>query len=82
MVRLPGSAAESTPPEDFITGFLDGGKVHGRPVDVLSFGRNAFLLTDDNAGVVYYVYGSSRPGAQASLPAPERRHLAGPESRK
>jgi glucose/arabinose dehydrogenase len=43
-------------PEDFITGFLDGNKVNGRPVDILTFGSNAFLLTDDSAGVVYYVY--------------------------
>jgi glucose/arabinose dehydrogenase len=43
-------------PEDFITGFLNGNKVHGRPVDILSFGAGAFLLTDDYAGVVYYVY--------------------------
>jgi hypothetical protein len=27
-----------------------------RPVDILSFGINGFLLTDDYAGVVYYVY--------------------------
>ena len=56
VVRLPRSGAESTQPEDFITGFLDAGKVHGRPADILSFGKNAFLLTDDNAGVVYYIY--------------------------
>jgi glucose/arabinose dehydrogenase len=42
--------------EDFITGFYDGTKIHGRPADVFSFGPNAFLLTDDHAGVVYYVY--------------------------
>ena len=36
--------------------FLQGNKVHGRPVDVLAFGKDAFLLTDDYAGVVYYVY--------------------------
>lgn len=56
VVRLRGSGAESTQSEDFINGFLNAGKVHGRPVDVLSFGKNAFLLTDDNAGVVYYIY--------------------------
>jgi len=56
VVHLRGSGPEPTEPEDFINGFLDAGKVHGRPVDVLSFGKNAFLLTDDNAGVVYYIY--------------------------
>jgi len=43
-------------PEDFIDGFLEGSKVHGRPVDILNFGSNGFLLTDDYAGVVYYIY--------------------------
>ena len=57
MVRVRGSGATaSARPEDFINGFLQAGKVHGRPVDVLSYGDNAFLLTDDHAGVVYYVY--------------------------
>jgi glucose/arabinose dehydrogenase len=41
---------------DFITGFFDGTKLNGRPADVFSYGKNAFLLTDDYAGVVYYVY--------------------------
>ena len=46
----------SSKPEDFITGFLVNGVVNGRPCDVFSFGKDAFLLTDDKAGVVYYVY--------------------------
>jgi len=33
--------------------------VNGRPCDIFSFGRDAFLLTDDKAGVVYYVYKKS-----------------------
>jgi glucose/arabinose dehydrogenase len=52
VVRLNGTAT----PEDFITGFLDGKKVNGRPVDILNTGNDEFLLTDDYAGVVYYVY--------------------------
>ena len=31
-------------------------KVHGRLLDILNFGSNGFLLTDDCAGVVYYIY--------------------------
>ena len=46
---------------DFITGFYDGTKLNGRPADVFAFGENAFLLTDDYAGVVYYVYRNTRP---------------------
>jgi glucose/arabinose dehydrogenase len=43
-------------PEDFITGFLDGVKVNGRPVDIMNTGKDEFLLTDDRAGAIYYVY--------------------------
>ncbi|MDX6692910.1 MAG: hypothetical protein QOF02_513 [Blastocatellia bacterium] len=56
VVRLRGMDARASRPEDFINGFLQAGRTRGRPVDLLSFGANAFLLTDDSAGVVYYVY--------------------------
>jgi glucose/arabinose dehydrogenase len=42
--------------QDFITGFLRGGRVYGRPADVMSVGNNGFLFTDDASGVVYYVF--------------------------
>jgi glucose/arabinose dehydrogenase len=56
VVRLREDHKPADRPEDFISGFLAAGKVNGRPVDVLSFGIDGFLLTDDSAGVVYYVY--------------------------
>jgi glucose/arabinose dehydrogenase len=56
VVRLWEARKPSDRPEDFINGFLAAGKVNGRPVDVLSFRIDGFLLTDDSAGVVYYVY--------------------------
>ncbi|KXJ98465.1 MAG: NHL repeat-containing protein [Acidobacteria bacterium OLB17] len=43
------------PLEDFITGFLKKGTVFGRPCDIMKIGTNAFLLTDDNKGIVYLV---------------------------
>lgn len=43
-------------PQDFINGFLQNGKVMGRPADIMQAGANAFFFTDDDAGVVYYVY--------------------------
>ena len=43
-------------PEDFIDGFLDGNSLNGRPAGILRVGADAFLFTDDTAGVVYYVY--------------------------
>ena len=42
--------------QDFVTGFLRNGRVYGRPADVMSMGKNAFLFTDDYSGVVYYAF--------------------------
>jgi glucose/arabinose dehydrogenase len=47
--------SESGSMEDFITGFFALPRANGRPADIFNF-RNNFLLTDDYAGVVYYVY--------------------------
>jgi glucose/arabinose dehydrogenase len=43
-------------PQDFLTGFLQGVAVVGRPADVFQIGANAFLFTDDHGGRVFYVY--------------------------
>ena len=56
VVRLQQSRKPSDQPEAFVDGFLAAGKINGRPVDILSFGGDGFLLTDDYAGVVYYIY--------------------------
>lgn len=56
VVRLRGIESRTATPENFIDGFLEGKKIHGRPCDILNLGNNSFLLTDDYAGVVYYVY--------------------------
>lgn len=53
VVRVPAGGGG---PQDFITGFQHAGKVYGRPADIYGFGADAFLLTDDHAGAVYYVY--------------------------
>ncbi|HEX5735337.1 MAG TPA: PQQ-dependent sugar dehydrogenase [Blastocatellia bacterium] len=42
--------------DDFVTGFLQGRTINGRPADVLRYGKDGFLLTDDHAGVIYYVF--------------------------
>ena len=41
--------------QDFITGFLQKGKVVGRPCDILKLDANSFLFTDDHSGIVYLV---------------------------
>ena len=53
--RVVKVTASSGSMSDFITGFFDGTIINGRPADVFSFGKDAFLLTDDYSGVVYYV---------------------------
>ena len=54
VVRIEESKSGAV--EDFNNGFFDGTKINGRPADVFSFDKNGFLLTDDYAGVIYYVY--------------------------
>ncbi|HVG35738.1 MAG TPA: PQQ-dependent sugar dehydrogenase [Pyrinomonadaceae bacterium] len=44
---------------DFVTGFIAGGQLRGRPVDVLQMSADSFLFTDDYAGVIYYVFRKS-----------------------
>ena len=51
VVKIEESASGAV--EDFITGFFDGTKINGRPADIFSFGKEAFLLTDDYSGVIY-----------------------------
>ncbi len=41
--------------EDFMTGFLQGGTVNGRPLDIYKMSPDSFLLSDDHDGVIYYV---------------------------
>jgi glucose/arabinose dehydrogenase len=43
-------------PHDFITGFLRGTTVLGRPAGVLRLDANSFFFTDDFGGRVFYVY--------------------------
>ncbi len=40
---------------DFLTGFIQNGVIHGRPADIFRLSNDAFLVTDDRAGVVYYI---------------------------
>ncbi|HTC19803.1 MAG TPA: PQQ-dependent sugar dehydrogenase [bacterium] len=49
--------------EDFITGFLEGDKVLGRPCGILRDGKGGFFLTDDFNGVVYFL----RPTSSATV---------------
>jgi glucose/arabinose dehydrogenase len=53
--------------EDFMTGFLDRNtKVVGRPADILRLDDDSFFVTDDYAGVIYYVVRTSAAGSADS----------------
>lgn len=41
--------------EDFLTGFLDGDSVHGRPVDVIFDAKGDLFVSDDKAGYIYKI---------------------------
>ena len=41
--------------QDFMTGFLHGSNVMGRPCDILKLDANSFLFSDDYSGIVYVV---------------------------
>ena len=49
------SVSRSGRQEDFLTGFIKNGIIHGRPADIFRLSDEAFLITDDRAGVVYYI---------------------------
>jgi glucose/arabinose dehydrogenase len=55
-------------PEDFITGFIQGVKVLGRPAGILQISDNAFLFTDDYSGRVFYVFKKGK--GQGNQPEP------------
>jgi glucose/arabinose dehydrogenase len=55
-------------PENFITGFIQGVKVLGRPAGILQMSDNAFLFTDDYSGRVFYVFKKGK--GQSNQPEP------------
>lgn len=41
--------------EPFIEGWLQGGRVSGRPVDIKELADGSLLVSDDRAGAIYRV---------------------------
>lgn len=58
--------------QDLITGFLQRGKVMGRPCDVMKLDANSFLFTDDFSGVVYLV---RKKGTTTRITAVDGEHV-------
>jgi len=54
--RIARISTATHKPEDFLTGFVAGNKINGRPCGILRIAPGAFLLTDDLSGVMYYIY--------------------------
>ena len=56
VVRVPVDAqGRAGTPEPFLTGFLQGQSVWGRPADVLELPDGSLLVSDDSAGAIYRV---------------------------
>ena len=55
VVRVFGKTNEPLRMEPFLTGFLQGMRYWGRPVDVLMMGDGAVLVSDDLNGAIYRV---------------------------
>ena len=55
--------------QDFLTGFLKGSTVFGRPCDIMKLDANSFLLTDDFTGVVYLI---RKKGTTTEIASAER----------
>lgn len=49
------SVQKGRPSRDIVTGFLQRGKVVGRPCDIIKLSSDSFFFTDDHTGVVYLV---------------------------
>ncbi|ANA39157.1 MULTISPECIES: PQQ-dependent sugar dehydrogenase [Geobacter] len=64
LVRLEGNRAVSYEP--FAEGWLDNGKVWGRPVDVQVMPDGSMLVSDDKAGAIYRISYRQQPPAHGA----------------
>jgi len=55
VVRLNVEGRNVSNMEDFITGFINGSSVSGRPVDLIVDGDGRLFVSDDKAGLIYVV---------------------------
>ena len=55
VVRIPMKGGKPGKPEDFATGWLQGRRAWGRPVDLVAGRDGALYLSDDGAGVIYRI---------------------------
>jgi len=55
VVRLNVEGRKVSNMEDFITGFIKGSSVSGRPVDLIVDGDGRLFVSDDKAGLIYVI---------------------------
>lgn len=66
VVRIVMEDGRPVRSEDFVTGWLNGDTVTGRPVGVVTGADGALYISDDNKGFIYRVAATARPPAGAS----------------
>jgi glucose/arabinose dehydrogenase len=66
VVRLVMENGKPVRSEDFVTGFLNGDEVKGRPVGLATGGDGALYVSDDNKGFIYRVFARQRPAGAAA----------------
>lgn len=66
VVRVRAQAGQPQQIEPFLTGFLEGNRYWGRPVDILIMRDGSVLVSDDLNGAIYRV--SREVGLPSSLP--------------
>jgi len=55
VIRIPMRDGKPGAPQDFATGWLQGSRAWGRPVDVITGKDGALYVSDDRAGVIYRI---------------------------
>jgi quercetin dioxygenase-like cupin family protein len=66
VVRLVLENGRPVRSEDFVTGFLNGDTVSGRPVGIVTGSDGALYISDDNKGFIYRVFARQRPAGAAA----------------
>jgi glucose/arabinose dehydrogenase/quercetin dioxygenase-like cupin family protein len=61
VVRIVMEDGRPARSEDFVTGWLDGDTVSGRPVGIVTGADGALYISDDNKGFIYRVASTVRP---------------------
>ena len=65
VIRLEMDNGRPVRSADFVTGFLQGDAVSGRPVGLVTGADGALYVSDDNRGFIYRVFARPRPAGAA-----------------